>query len=263
MSSKYYAVHIGKLTGVFKDWNLVKGFVNGYPGAIYKSFNKYEDAEYFYKTGKSKVSKAKIQNNQVLEQRSQTLNSIPSRDVNQHQNVQRRSLTDDFKHSIENFFIHDSHDNINNNESNVTVDIYTDGSCIDNKGGYGYVLVNANETFTGKKGRVPYIPCTNNIAELYAIYMALKNHPDININIYSDSEYSVNIFSKWLNYWKGLGWKRTNGDKIQNLELIKEIESVLNAKNRLVTFKHVRGHAGHPINEMADSLAKEGVNMQV
>lgn len=47
--SKYYAVAKGRETGIFTDWNITKEHVNGYPGAIYKSFTSRDSATEYLK----------------------------------------------------------------------------------------------------------------------------------------------------------------------------------------------------------------------
>ena len=37
MATKYYAVKVGRTTGIFETWDQCKASVNGYPGALYKS----------------------------------------------------------------------------------------------------------------------------------------------------------------------------------------------------------------------------------
>lgn len=216
MGVKYYAVNVGKITGVFRDWNIVKDYVIGFPGSKYKAFSNYEDAEYFYRTGTTRA-----------------INFVPDTvDTN---------ITD-----------------IENNSG--VLEIYTDGSCKNTKGGYGIVVVLGDGKYRSLKGPVPYTPCTNQIAELYAIYIAAQEYPDRDMLIYSDSEYCINIFTSWFENWKKNGWKRSGGKTIINGELIKDIERQIKSCDRKVSFKHVKAHMGHPINEMADALAKQGVN---
>lgn len=47
MAVKYYAVKVGKVPGIYRTWDDCKNVVNGFPGAIYKSFTNIEDAERF------------------------------------------------------------------------------------------------------------------------------------------------------------------------------------------------------------------------
>ena len=44
MATKYYAVKVGRTTGIFETWDQCKASVNGYPGALYKSFKTKTEA---------------------------------------------------------------------------------------------------------------------------------------------------------------------------------------------------------------------------
>lgn len=47
MAEKYYAVKKGLKTGIFRTWDECKASVNGYSGAVYKSFQSEEEARSF------------------------------------------------------------------------------------------------------------------------------------------------------------------------------------------------------------------------
>lgn len=47
MAAKVYAVRKGKKPGIYHSWNECKVMVDGYPGAIYKSFKTFEEAKAF------------------------------------------------------------------------------------------------------------------------------------------------------------------------------------------------------------------------
>ena len=51
MASKYYAVKKGKVPGIYLNWNDCKAMVDGYQGAVYKSFKTIEEAEKFINGG--------------------------------------------------------------------------------------------------------------------------------------------------------------------------------------------------------------------
>lgn len=61
MSSKYYAVKVGKKPGIYRTWDECKEMVDGYPGAKYKSFSSLSEAETFI-GGESEQSQACITN---------------------------------------------------------------------------------------------------------------------------------------------------------------------------------------------------------
>lgn len=47
MPGKYYAVKAGRTPGIYRSWDECKSVVDGFPGAIYKSFRTREEAEAF------------------------------------------------------------------------------------------------------------------------------------------------------------------------------------------------------------------------
>jgi len=72
------------------------------------------------------------------------------------------------------------------------------------------------------------------------------------VEFVSDSQYLVKGMSEWVRGWKARGWKRKDG-AIENLELWKELDRA--AQRHDVSWRWVRGHAGHPKNEYANHLA--------
>lgn len=123
---------------------------------------------------------------------------------------------------------------------------YADGACSGNPGpaGLGIVLVDPN----GKmyEGYEYLGEATNNIAELSAILRAVEAAPpNAPFVIHTDSQYSIGVLAK--------GWKAK-----ANQELIRDVKASV-AKHQDVSFIYVPGHAGVPLNERADELAREAV----
>jgi ribonuclease H len=77
---------------------------------------------------------------------------------------------------------------------------------------------------------------------------------DEDLHILADSQYAINVISKWSPGWKKRGWVKSDKKPIKNLELIQEIDRAM--QGRTVTFEWVKGHAGHPLNERADDAAR-------
>ena len=137
---------------------------------------------------------------------------------------------------------------------------YTDGSCIDAVGGLGYVFMYNGNTIPFS-AKVPIYPCTNQIAELYAIYAVIHfinlSYSTVkNISIYTDSKYSIGCLTLWYKNWQKNGWFNSKGEPVANKELIQAILAAMNGLK--IDFVHVRGHQGDYYNEMADRLANQG-----
>lgn len=75
----------------------------------------------------------------------------------------------------------------------------------------------------------------------------------------SDSQYLVKGMTEWIRGWKARGWKRKGGP-IENLELWKELDRV--AARHRVSWRWVRGHAGHARNEYVNDLAVRAAKKQ-
>lgn len=147
--------------------------------------------------------------------------------------------------------------------------IFTDGSFIkkNNLAYAGYGIHFPNKEF--KDISEPFLikPYTNQRAELYAIYMAIKMVTEVGrydkIKIYTDSEYSINSLTKWIHNWVKNNWKTANRKPVKNKDIIKKIyEYITMYKSRLI-FIHVRSHtkSKDPLsvgNSIADSLAVLG-----
>jgi len=149
------------------------------------------------------------------------------------------------------------------------IEIYTDGSQI-GKGsnsiaGYGIFFPNSEIPNIGK----PFLhnPLTNQRAELYAIYKALKiitrKYDFEQIKIYSDSEYSIKSVTVWINNWKKNGWITASKKPVENTDIIKKIDHYLQKYPQKIFFEHVRAHTNNQdpkslYNCEADKLAKAG-----
>lgn len=74
------------------------------------------------------------------------------------------------------------------------------------------------------------------------------------LHILCDSQYVINSLTVWMPGWKRRGWKKADGKPVLNAELMRQLDAEL--RGREVSFEWVKGHAGHPLNEAADSLAR-------
>lgn len=137
---------------------------------------------------------------------------------------------------------------------------YTDGACSGNPGpgGWGVLLLAKDgETILKERtlnGGEP--ETTNNRMELMAAISALEvlERPSTLI-VVTDSAYVKDGITKWIHGWKRNGWTKKGG--LKNAELWQRLDAA-QARHK-VTWEWIKGHAGHPENERADELAREGM----
>ncbi|MBY6090941.1 ribonuclease HI [Pseudooceanicola sp. 502str34] len=139
---------------------------------------------------------------------------------------------------------------------------YTDGACSGNPGPGGWgVLLQAKEGESVLKERELNggdADTTNNRMELLAAISALEAlGRDTTITVVTDSAYVKNGVTSWIHGWKRNGWKTKDRKPVKNAELWQRLDEA--QKRHAVTWKWVKGHAGHPENERADELARAGM----
>ena len=137
--------------------------------------------------------------------------------------------------------------------------IYTDGACSGNPGpgGWGAVLIKDAHRKEINGGEAE---TTNNRMELMAAIEALnalKSAPS-KVVLYTDSNYVKGGITNWIHNWKKNGWKTANKKPVKNADLWQALDEAEEKHN--VTWRWVKCHAGHPENERADELARDGIN---
>jgi len=95
---------------------------------------------------------------------------------------------------------------------------------------------------------------TNIRMEGKALIAAMKDADGSECEIFTDSEFWINVITKWAPGWEAKGWTKKGGE-IKNLEIVKEACELYKASSATLTW--VRGHEGDPGNEMADQWANE------
>ena len=135
--------------------------------------------------------------------------------------------------------------------------IYTDGACSGNPGmgGWGAIL-----SFAGKEKELKggELHTTNNRMELMAAISALEAlTKPCEVDLHTDSQYVRNGISSWIHGWKKNGWKTADKKPVKNVDLWQRLDAALKAHN--VRWHWVKGHAGHPMNERADQLARDAI----
>ncbi|MEA1934914.1 MAG: ribonuclease HI [Thermodesulfobacteriota bacterium] len=217
---KFYAIASGRKPGIYNNWPDAQAQVTGYAGAVYKGFPTRKKAEAWMKkpTYRPCLKKTDTKAKQSL---------------------------------------------ANTSPKTGEVTIYTDGGAINNPGpgGYGVVQIYTSRTLNsdGERKEISggYRLTTNNRMELMGCIVALREleHRDKPVTLYSDSSYVVNGINKgWAKSWQKKGWIKSDKKPAVNPDLWAEL---LNLTRDLdITFKWVKGHAGNPMNERCDELAK-------
>ncbi len=143
------------------------------------------------------------------------------------------------------------------NATPASVEIYTDGACSGNPGpgGWGAILIWGGHRKEIKGGEAE---TTNNRMELMAAISALEAlKKGVEADLYTDSAYVRNGITSWIHGWKRNGWRTADKKPVKNMELWQRLDEAL--KRHRVTWHWIKGHAGHPENERADELAREGM----
>ena len=139
------------------------------------------------------------------------------------------------------------------------IEIYTDGSCLENPGNGGWAAIINND------GKIKKISgsekdTTNNRMELMAPINALKDiSSEDEIHIYTDSQYVKLGITEWINTWVKNNWQTSKKEEVKNKDLWMELYNLNKSLN--VNWNWVKAHAGNPLNEEVDMLAKEAANL--
>lgn len=139
---------------------------------------------------------------------------------------------------------------------------YTDGACSGNPGpgGWGALLVASEGGATVKQRELKggEADTTNNRMELLAAIHALEALERASVlTVVTDSAYVKGGITAWMHGWKRNGWKTSTRKPVKNEDLWRRLDTA-QARHQ-VTWKWVKGHAGHPENEKADELARAGM----
>ncbi len=144
--------------------------------------------------------------------------------------------------------------------------IFADGACRGNPGpgAWATIIQNHKADILLKSSGVD-VPTTNNKMELEGVIRGLKGIIEKWIEdgvsdrtspvfVYSDSKYVVEGMEKWVSGWKLRGWKKADNKEPENLSMWKELDDLRNHFEN-ISFIWVKGHAGHPQNELCDQMA--------
>ena len=222
--AKYYAVKSGRKTGIFNTWDECKANVDGYSGAIYKSFKNFADAKAFLKINTDSLGK------NPSHKEADSPSPHDAKVMGNHSSPVELSTTDNAIAYVDGSF-------------NVTTGIFS----------YGVVMFfNGEEIHLSDCFSDPELASMRNVAgEIHGSMAAMKfaiEHKCKTLSIYHDYE----GIAKWpLGLWKA--------NKKGTLDYKKYYDRIKN--NLTVTFIKVKGHSGDKYNDLADILAKKAAGI--
>ncbi|MEM7443587.1 MAG: ribonuclease HI [Pseudomonadota bacterium] len=135
--------------------------------------------------------------------------------------------------------------------------MFTDGACSGNPGPGGWgVVLRWNGHEKELHGGEP--ETTNNRMELMAAISGLESlKRPMKVVLTTDSVYVKNGVTQWLAGWRANGWRTAAKKPVKNVDLWQRLEQAIGDHD--IDWRWVKGHAGHPENERADMLARQGV----
>lgn len=199
------------------------------------------------------------------------LNAIKLLEVNLNLSVEERSLLNDLKRKVSNLVEETLSKVTSSNEisrhkdlidSKYDMVVYSDGACRGNPGpgSYGLYIENLNEsTYTESDS---FKVTTNNKMELLGIIKGLEyaiKEDAKRVLVVTDSKYAINGMESWMAGWKARGWKKADKKTPENVEMWQILDRYKD-KFSLLNFEWVKGHSGHPQNELCDQLANKALD---
>jgi len=237
MSKKFYVIWKGAKTGVFATWGEVQNHTQGRSDAQFMGFPSKTEAETAFA---STYTKALMKR------------SLASKGGSKSSTVAKKTSNNSYSKAA---------DQVANKIQTAEIQIYCDGACSPNPGKSGTGLAFYQQGKVTSLYYGLYQPNgTNNTAELngllYSFKLAKKYLANVEqIQILSDSKYSIDCITKWAKGWQAKGWTRGKGEEIKNLNLIKECFSLYQEIKKQLIISHVKGHANIEGNELSDRMA--------
>lgn len=138
------------------------------------------------------------------------------------------------------------------------IEIFTDGACRGNPGpgGWGAILrhKDSEKHLYGSEQLT-----TNNRMELIAVIEALNAlKKPCDIDLTTDSQYVRRGVLEWMPNWKKSGWKNSQKKPVKNVDLWQQLDQLIT--RHTMRWHWVKGHSGHPENELADQLANKAID---
>ncbi len=141
------------------------------------------------------------------------------------------------------------------------IDIYIDGSCLNNPGPGGCAALIKINNFNEKKiFKAGFYYTTNNRMELMSAILILKYlfnsvFSTKKINIFTDSNYLYSGITNWIYLWKRNKWKNSSNKIVKNIDLWFKLEYLLFLLNIPISWNLIKGHSNNLNNNICDKIA--------
>jgi ribonuclease HI len=291
---RFYGVQVGRVPGVYTDWDSTDEQVRGFPGGKQKGFTTWEGAQAFVDEA-TRLSTTPISLNGHLthaelgdpSRKKQKRNDGSAADLETNGDHPPGTgplppdAADGFDRSIKlaadgTIAYKDANEmrarKPQADEGDFTgyLEIYTDGASRGNGrvGAVAGVGIWFGPNHPQNEGNpLPGERQTNQRAELAAMLRALEIAPiDRNVAIFSDSHYSIQCVKTWYKKWETNQWKNSAGKDVENKDLIRPIRELIENREKakaITEFVWVKGHSGNPGNVGADKLATEAADREI
>lgn len=200
MKRKFYAVHKGRSTGIFEEWNEVIPHIQGFSGAKYKKFDNIDDAKYFLEHGKIPIKKdANVK--------------VNFDDINIFTDGAFSSKTK--KAGIGIYFgypysVYSISKKLPDNSTNQYAELFAIAKAI---------MI---------------------LKEDISKQFNTNNSHTIIVDIWTDSKYSKDCIYTWYPKWVKNGWKTTGGDDVKYQEFISYIVQEIESAPYKIRIRHIK-----------------------